>query len=238
VHRAARRQAAAAATGDRRPADLVGRGAWAGPTRYAWRARTKIAVVRGAAPGEAGAVPGPSAKRALIAVLVAAFVGGAVWAYATGRASAASVEAWLGSLGPAAPALFVGAFVGGALLGLPGMVFVVGGRLAFGAQAGFVLGYGGGVLACVVPFVLARRLRGGRAEPWRPGNRHLRRALDLVESHPLRAVVLLRLAMWFSPPLSYALAMTGVRAPAYAAGCALGLAPVVAVAVLTTGWMA
>lgn len=171
-------------------------------------------------------------------MLIAAFVGGAAWAYATGRASPAAIDAWLSSIGPAAPALFVGAFVGGALLGLPGMVFVIGGRLAFGAELGFALGYGAGLLACLVPFAVARRIRGGVATPWAPRNRHLRRAMDLVESRPLRSVVLLRLVLWFNPPLSYALAMTGVRMPAYAAGCALGLAPIVALAVLTTGWIA
>jgi len=187
---------------------------------------------------EAPAVPVVTPKRALVALLVAAFVAGAAWASATGRVSAAAIEAWLASLGPAAPAMFVGAFVAGALLGLPGMLFVIGGRLAFGAQAGFALGYGAGLLACIVPFATARRLRGDGAAPWLPRNRHLRRAFDLVESHPLRAIVLLRLVLWFNPPLSYALALTGVPARAYVTGCALALAPVVAVAIVTTGWIA
>jgi uncharacterized membrane protein YdjX (TVP38/TMEM64 family) len=187
---------------------------------------------------EAPTVPAVTAKRALLAVLVAAFVGGAAWAYSTGRVSAGSIEAWLESLGPLGPAMFVGAFVGGAMIGLPGMMFVIGGRLAFGAETGFALGYGGGVLACVVPFAAARRLRGGGAAPWQPGNRHLRRAFAMVESHPLRTVVLLRLVLWFNPPLSYALAMTGVPARAYVTGCALALAPVVGLAVFATGWIA
>jgi uncharacterized membrane protein YdjX (TVP38/TMEM64 family) len=199
-------------------------------------------VAGGAAIEEATLVPAVTAKRArlaaVLAVLVAAFVGGAGWAYATGRVSAGAIEAWLGSLGPAAPALFVAAFVGGSLLGLPGIAFVVGGRLAFGAEAGFALGYVAGVLACLVPFAAARRLRGAGPAPWLPRSRHLRRALDLVESHPLRAVVLLRLVLWFNQPLSYALAMTRLRAHAYVAGCALALAPVVALAVLATGWVA
>jgi uncharacterized membrane protein YdjX (TVP38/TMEM64 family) len=183
-------------------------------------------------------VPAVSAKRALLVALVAAFVAGTAWAYATGRVSTAAIEAWLTSLGPLAPAMFVGAFVGGAMIGLPGMMFVVGGRLAFGAETGFALGYGGGVLACVVPFATARRLRGDRGAPWQPRNRHLRRAFDLVETHPLRAVIVLRLVFWFNPPLSYALAMTSVPLRAYVAGCTLALAPVVAAAVLATGWIA
>jgi uncharacterized membrane protein YdjX (TVP38/TMEM64 family) len=191
---------------------------------------------------EARAVPAVSAKRALLAVLVAAFAGGAVWAYSSGRMSAGAIEAWLASLGPAAPAMFVGAFVAGAMIGLPGMMFVIGGRLAFGAEAGFALGYGGGVLACLVPFAAGRRLRGGGAAPWQPRNRHLRRAFGtafgMIESRPLRTILVLRLVLWFNPPLSYALAMTGVSARTYLTGCALALAPVVAIAVLTTGWIA
>jgi uncharacterized membrane protein YdjX (TVP38/TMEM64 family) len=185
----------------------------------------------------APALPTVTGRRVLLAVLVAAFVAGAAWAYATGRVTPGSIEAWLESLGPAAPALFVGAFVAGAMIGLPGMVFVVGGRLAFGAETGFVLGYGGGLLACIVPFATARGLRGGRtAVPWQPRNRHLRRALELVEARPLRAVLLLRLVLWFNPPLSYSLAVTGVSARTYALGSALALAPVVALAVIATGW--
>ena len=183
------------------------------------------------------AAPAVSAKHALLAALVLAFVGGTAWAYSTGRVSPAAIQAWLTSLGPVAPARFVAAFVAGAMLGLPGMMFVVGGRLAFGAETGFALGYGTGVLACIVPFATARRLRSDGAAPWQPRNRHLRRAFAMVESHPLRAVVVLRLVLWFNPPLSYALALTSSPLRAYVAGCAIALAPVVAAAVLAIGWL-
>lgn len=175
-------------------------------------------------------------RRALFLLLVGAFLAGAIWAASTGRVSVEAIDRWLESLGPIAPAMFVGAFVGGAMIGLPGMVFVVAGRLAFGAETGFALGYGGGVLACLLPFATARRLRRGEARPWQPKNRHVRRAFDMVESHPLRAVILLRLVLWFNPPLSYALAMTRVPVRKYVAGCAIALLPVVALAMFATGW--
>jgi uncharacterized membrane protein YdjX (TVP38/TMEM64 family) len=175
-------------------------------------------------------------RRALLLLLVGAFIAGAVWAASTGRVSADAIDRWLESLGPIAPAMFVGAFVGGAMIGLPGMVFVVAGRLAFGAETGFALGYGGGVLACILPFATARRIRRDEARPWQPKHRLVRRAFDLVETHPLRAVLLLRLVLWFNPPLSYALAMTRVPAREYVAGCAIALAPVVAIAMFATGW--
>jgi uncharacterized membrane protein YdjX (TVP38/TMEM64 family) len=183
-------------------------------------------------------VPAVTARRALLLGLVGLFVAGTAWAYATGRVSAGAIEGWIASLGPLGPAIFAGAFVGGAMIGLPGMMFVIGGRLAFGAETGFPLVYGAGVLACVVPFAAARRLRGDGAARWRPKQRHLQRAFDLIESHPLRAVVLLRLGLWFNPPLSYALAMTEVPARVYVAGCIIGLLPVVTVAVLAIGWLA
>ena len=181
-------------------------------------------------------VPDLTARRLVTGVLVIAFVTGAVWAYATGRVSTASIDRWLESLGPGAPALFVGAFVLGSMIGLPGMAFVVGGRLAFGPELGFALGYGAGVLACVVPFATARRLRRGQTTAWQPRNRLVARAFDLLETHPLRSVIALRLVLWFNPPLSYALALTAVPVRAYIAGCAIALVPVVALAVFATGW--
>ena len=56
-------------------------------------------------------------------------------------------QAWLDAQGPWGPVVFVGAFVLGSLIGLPGMAFVIGGRLAFGPYLGFVVGFGGGMLA-------------------------------------------------------------------------------------------
>jgi len=171
-------------------------------------------------------------------VLIAAFVVGAVYLWRTGSVTADSIRAWLDSLGPAAPVLFVGAFVLGAFVGLPGMAFIVGGRLAFGPWLGFALGYTGGLIAVTVPFVAARFLRRNTGEPWRPRNRWLRRAYDLLETHPLRAVILLRLVLWFNPPLSYALAFAPVRLVHYVLGCAIALAPVVAAAIVASGWFA
>ena len=176
-------------------------------------------------------------RRIAIAVLAVVFLSGATWAMATGRVSIGSIHAWLLSLGNAGPPLFVGVFVLGALLGLPGMAFVVGGRLAFGPELGFVLGYFGGLLACLAPFLLARRIgRTGDATPWRPKTALVRRAFESLESRPIRSVVVLRLVLWFNPPLSYALALSKIPTRAYLTGCALALAPVVGLAVFATGW--
>ncbi|HEY5933427.1 MAG TPA: VTT domain-containing protein [Kofleriaceae bacterium] len=175
-------------------------------------------------------------RRIALAVLVLGFVAGTTWALVTGRVSIVSIRLWLESLGAAGPPLFVGVFVLGALIGLPGMAFVIGGRLAFGPALGFLLGYGGGLLACLAPFLLARRLGRGGSNPWRPKIAIVRRAFETLESRPIRSVLVLRLVLWFNPPLSYTLALSKIPTRAYLTGCALALAPVVALAVFATGW--
>jgi uncharacterized membrane protein YdjX (TVP38/TMEM64 family) len=113
---------------------------------------------------------------------------------------------------------------------------VIGGRLAFGPWVGFAVGYTGGLLAVIAPFVAARLLRRAVAEPMRPRNRWVARAFDQVEHHPFRSVLVMRLIVWFNAPLSYALALTEIRLRDYALACAIALAPVVALAMMATGW--
>lgn len=177
-----------------------------------------------------------TARRVILGGFVVAFVVGAVYLWRTGAVTPTTIRVWLQSLGPAAPVLFVGAFVGGAFVGLPGMAFVIGGRLAFGPYVGFLVGYGGGLLAVTLPFVLARRVRDAGREPWRPKHPWLVRAFAMLETHPFRAVLMLRLVLWFNPPLSYALAFVPMRARTYVAACALALAPIVAGAMVATSW--
>ncbi len=180
--------------------------------------------------------PSRAVRRVVLGTLVAAFVVGAIYLWRTGSVTPTSVRDWLESLGPGAPILFVGAFVLGSFIGLPGMAFVIGGRLAFGPWAGLVLGYVGGLCAVSIPFVAARTLRRTNTG-WRPKNRHLARAFRLLDAHPFRGVLLLRLVLWFNPPLSYALAFSRVSIPQYIGACALALLPVVSLANVATSWL-
>ena len=176
-------------------------------------------------------------RRVALGVLAAVFVSGAIYLWQTGSVTPSSVRDWLDSLGPGAPALFVLAFVAGSFVGLPGIAFVIGGRLAFGPWLGFVLGYGGGLLAVTIPFVAARKLRKADAS-WTPKNRRIAKVFAMLESHPFRSVLVLRLILWFNPPLSYALAFSKVTLHTYVAACAIALFPVVVVAVAATSWLA
>ncbi|MBA2543166.1 MAG: VTT domain-containing protein [Deltaproteobacteria bacterium] len=176
-------------------------------------------------------------RRAVLGVFGVAFVTGAIYLWRTGAVTPTSVRDWLDSLGPAAPALFVLAFVLGSFVGLPGIAFVIGGGLAFGPWLGLVLGYGGGLLAVTVPFVVARKLRKTEAT-WTPKNRRLAQVFNMLESHPFRSVLVLRLILWFNPPLSYALAFSKVPIRTYVMACAIALFPVVVLAVVATSWLA
>jgi uncharacterized membrane protein YdjX (TVP38/TMEM64 family) len=183
-------------------------------------------------------MPSRTTRRIFLGVLVALFVTGAIYLWRTGAVTPTSVRDWLDSLGPAAPLLFVGAFVLGSFVGLPGIAFVIGGRLAFGPWLGLALGYGGGLLAVTIPFIAARKLRRRDGPVWRPKNRRLARAFELLDTHPFRGVLVLRLLLWFNPPLSYALAFSTVPLRTYVGACAVALAPVVVVAVVATSWLA
>lgn len=172
----------------------------------------------------------------ILGLFVVAFVAGAVYLWRTGAVTPLSVKAWLESLGPAAPVIFIGAFVAGVFVGLPAMAFVVGGRLAFGPYLGFTVGFVGAMLAVTAPFVLARRVRRAGTDPWRPTQRHLAKIFDTLELHPYRTVLLLRLVLWCNLPMSYALAFTTVSARTYMLACATALAPVITIAMIATSW--
>lgn len=180
--------------------------------------------------------PSRATRRVLLGLLILAFVGGAIYLWRTGGVTASGIRAWIDSLGPAAPLLFVGAFVAGGLIGLPGMAFVLGGRLAFGPYLGGVLGYVAGMCSITVPFVTARLLRRQQATPWRPKHKLAAKLMAMLETHPIRAIVLLRLFFWFNPPLSYALSLTPIRFRDYIVGSGLALAPVVAIAMVASSW--
>lgn len=187
-----------------------------------------------------GAVSAPERsrpyRRVLIGVLVVLFVAVAVYAWRTEAVTPTKIRNWLESLGPWGPVVFVGAFVGGSLVGLPGMAFVVGARLAFGTWVGLASGYVGGMCAVIVPFLVAKLLRRRAATPWKPKVKLAARLFEQLETHPLRSIILIRLFFWFNPPISYALALTSIRFRWYVLGAAIALAPVVAAGNLATGW--
>lgn len=153
-------------------------------------------------------------------------VGRSEWARSL---SAESLEQTVTAAGPWGVLVFFAIFAGGQVAQLPGVIFIVAARLAFGPALGFVAAYVGSLLAVTVTFAVVRAAGGQPLESvsFAPARRWLGR----LEAKPVQTVALLRAVMLLSPPLNYALALAPLRPRAHLAGSALGLVVPVAVVV-------
>lgn len=129
-------------------------------------------------------------------------------------------------------ALFFVVFAVGQLMQVPGVVFIVAARAAWGPLLGFASAYAGAVVSATFVFILVRAIGGkplGQLS-WAPA----RRVLDGLERRPVLTVAALRALMMLAPPLNYAFALSPVRQGHHFVGSALGLVlPVAAVAFLS-----
>jgi uncharacterized membrane protein YdjX (TVP38/TMEM64 family) len=117
--------------------------------------------------------------------------------------------------------LYLAVLALGVLAQLPGAVFVGAAVLVYGRGLGYVVALAGAILAVCASFALVRAV-GGRplAGAQRP---FLKRLLARLETHPVRTMIVLRIVLFISPPITYALALTGLRFRDHALGSALGL---------------
>jgi uncharacterized membrane protein YdjX (TVP38/TMEM64 family) len=124
---------------------------------------------------------------------------------------------------------YIAAFSLGQLVQLPGMLFVAAGLAWIGA-----------LTSVSVTYFVARGVGGSPFQAIE--NPRVKRILARIETHPLLTVVALRLFLTTSPPLNYALALSGIRFRHYFLGSALGLTPAIVLAALLSDifmrWMA
>lgn len=179
---------------------------------------------------EAQAAPPPDEKkrsrRWRLVALALAIVATVVLARATGvhesltlegvRAKVTAAGAW-GAVG------FLALFVVGELLHVPGLVFIGAALTVWGPVQGGLLGALGALLSLVTSFVVVRAIGGTALEDVRSG--FVRRVLDGLERRPIATVALARAVLILSPPVTYALALSGIRFRDYFIGSALGLIP-------------
>jgi uncharacterized membrane protein YdjX (TVP38/TMEM64 family) len=173
-----------------------------------------------------------SARSIATVVAIALLIGCGLWLAGASDLAPHAITERIRELGFWSVPAFVGAFAASVILALPGSVFVLAAPLLYGQLAGLALAYLGAVIAVTLPFLLARASRGTHERPaglsrWR----RIARLIERVELHPVRNVFLLRLALFMSPPLNYALAFTGIRTRDYVLGSALGIAPMVLIVV-------
>lgn len=144
-----------------------------------------------------------------------------------------TVRVAVAQAGPLAAVAFVGIYIAGILLQVPGWVFIGAGVLAWGKPIALVLSYISSVSAAVIAFAAFRRAGGQPIEkaqrPW------VQKLLNRIERSPFKVVLALRLVFVVSPPLNFALALTPVSLKDYTLGTVLGILPPLAIMVAMYG---
>jgi uncharacterized membrane protein YdjX (TVP38/TMEM64 family)/rhodanese-related sulfurtransferase len=160
--------------------------------------------------------------RLAILLVLAAAVGWA--AFQRDRIDLATLDAWLGSLGPWAPAGYVVLYALAATAFVPGAVFALAGGALFGPLWGSIWNLIGGTLGATLAFLVARYLAGDWVA--RKSGGLLKRLVDGVDAEGWRFVAFVRLVPLFPFNLSnYALGLTRIPLLHYVIASFLCMAP-------------
>ena len=143
------------------------------------------------------------------------------------------IRALVGAWGPLGPLVFMAIMIGGFFLPGPELLLVAAGGVLFGPVWGFVYAWVAAMVGTAAVFLLVRYT----AQDW--AQRALRhrfprlRALDQRLHHNGFALVaVLRLILFLSPPLGWALGASRVRLGDYVLGTAVGILPMMGLAVV------
>jgi uncharacterized membrane protein YdjX (TVP38/TMEM64 family) len=128
---------------------------------------------------------------------------------------------WVSSAGVWGAPVYVGIFVAGVVMQIPGLLFVGAAPLLFPPIPGFLLCVVAANLAVNANFAVVRRLGGATTDP--PEGSLLARGFARLTTHPVRAVAIIRLAAVMFPPVTATLALTPVRFRDHAVGSFIGL---------------
>jgi uncharacterized membrane protein YdjX (TVP38/TMEM64 family) len=133
------------------------------------------------------------------------------------------VRALLDSWGPWAYVFFLGSFSVLQPLGIPAFFWVLPAAILWPFQVAFPLSLAGALGAASIGFLFARYL----ARDWVAARLpdRLRRFDDRLETHGLRAVILIRLVFLLSPPTHWLFGLSKVSYGAFALGTVLGSIP-------------
>tara|TARA_R110002096_G_scaffold42143_3_gene113586 strand:- start:70517 stop:71092 length:576 start_codon:yes stop_codon:yes gene_type:complete len=178
--------------------------------------------------------PIPLKTLGLILGLVGLIVTGIVLNRA-GYVSSERISTLLLELGCWGVPVFFLCFVVGGLVQIPGVLFVVAARLAFGPTAGFFVGYAGAILAVTAGFAMVRIMRGRKPGGSPLKNAWAQRMLERAETRPILTIAILRLLFFLSPPLNVGLGFSSVRLHHYVVGSAIGIALPTALVTVATG---
>ena len=105
--------------------------------------------------------------------------------------------------------VFILAYVIGTLMNIPGVLFLLILFMVYDPFEAVVIGYIGTLASMVVHFYFTRALAGeALAEIKQP---FIRSQMQKLTAKPIRTTVLLRLVLFVSPPVNYALALSSVK---------------------------
>ncbi len=154
----------------------------------------------------------------LVALLVAAELTGLRKSFSVAKLRTIVVDA--GALGIL---IYIGAFVVGELLHLPGLIFIAVGVLIWGRLWGGLIGWATALLSIAISFVLVRAIGGkALAQTEQP---FLKKMMGHLAARPILTVAGLRAVLMIAPTVTYILALTPVRFSSMMIGSALGLIP-------------
>lgn len=137
-----------------------------------------------------------------------------------------SFQAWVRSIGPAGPVVYVLVYIVFCVVGLPASPLTIGAGAIFGFVQGSVIVIVGATLGATASFLLARTLMRRRVETMTAGNAKFRALDRAISREGGRIVFLVRLAPVFPfAYINFAFGLTGVRLLTYIVATFLGIIP-------------
>lgn len=117
--------------------------------------------------------------------------------------------------------LFTLAYVAGTLMNLPGVIFLFISFNVYAGMMGVFIAYMATLLSMVAHFYFARGLAGeALSEIKQP---FIRKHMEKMNTRPVLTTAILRLVLFVSPPVNYALALSSIRFRDFLLGSMLAL---------------
>lgn len=146
-----------------------------------------------------------------------------------------NVEQSIRNAGLAGVLIYLVVYSTGLMMQVPGMLFAIIPLLVYDYPQAVMIAYAGTVAAVTSNFYIARMI-GGQTFPTF-GNSFVKRMLQRLNDQPVLTIFYLRVILFISPPLNYALALTDVRPSQYILGSMAGLAvPIGVVSIIFFYW--
>jgi uncharacterized membrane protein YdjX (TVP38/TMEM64 family) len=160
-------------------------------------------------------------KATVFLLFIIAAVGVVRYTPVKGLFNASELGAFLEQVGFWAPLLYIGVYVAGVCLFVPGTVLTTLGAAIFGPYLGFVYVWTGAMLGATLAFFIGRYL--GRDFAASLVGDRLKKYDDGIEREGFATVLYLRLIYFPFSPLNFGMGLTKVRFRDYFLGTALGI---------------